>query len=141
MLRIYLQGYESSDLTELAELCRSCLQLDWDARVHMKAETPSEILSEASGSNASGSSASDSSASGSSAYDLPALFVMEDSKRDELDFAVSGLRALNFLHYLILRLCNKQDAFMVRPAYLPCQRLFAAAGAKACAFNAAYQRI
>ena len=99
MLLVYLQEYEMSALRELSELCRDCFGLDWDARVQAGTQAPGELIRKIS------------------SAELPALFILEDAHRDQLDKVVADIRGQNALHYLVLRLSEALDALFVRPPY------------------------
>ena len=99
MLLVYLQEYDLAALRELTELCRECFDLNWDARVQAGVQAPDELTGQITGD------------------DLPALFILEDTLRIELDKAVSEIRKRSALHYLVLRISEAMDALLVRPAY------------------------
>lgn len=99
MLSLYLQEYDSRNLRDLAELCRDSFMLDWEARVEACATAPDDLLEQVK------------------RADIPALFIMEDARREHLDQAVARIREQNGLHYLILRLYSVFDAIHIRPPF------------------------
>lgn len=99
MLLLYLQEYDPADLQSLTELCRNCLDLEWDSRVQSTATTPSKLLEQVK------------------REDSPALFLMDDTPQEELGAAVEQIRQWNPLHYLVLLLQTVQDALYPRPAF------------------------
>jgi len=102
MLHVYLQEYNADNLRQLTELCRNSFDWDWEARVHCETQELSKLLGQIDG------------------LEGPALFILEDSKRDALDEAVTAIRKQNALHYLVLRLKAVEDALLARPAYYRC---------------------
>ncbi len=99
MLLLYLQEYDSNALYELAANVRECFRLDWDARVEACELSPHNLMQRVQ------------------TNELPALFIMEDAKRGDLDTAVLSIREYNALHYLVLLLPTLQAAVDIRPPY------------------------
>ena len=99
MLLLYLQDYDAVALKRLSELCASGLDFEWDARVAKSAELPMELIRKIDN------------------WDVPALFIMEDTQYENLDVAVSEIRAKNALTYLVLSVPSELDALRLRPPY------------------------
>jgi DNA-binding LytR/AlgR family response regulator len=99
MLLLYLQEYDPGRLAEIEALCRENLAPDWEARIEYCAGTPTLMLGRVRHA------------------DIPALFIMEDARRGDLDAAVAQLRQQNALHYLVLRLHKAEDAALLRPVW------------------------
>jgi len=99
MLRVFVQEYNADNLRQLAELCRDCFDWDWEAKVQAEVQQLPQLAEQIAD------------------LDEPALFILEDDRREQLDEAVTAIRRQNALHYLVLRLKNIEDALLPRPAH------------------------
>ena len=100
MLRIFIQDYEEANLRQIVALCEDCIGFNWETRIVARSCNLEDILAHVPD------------------LDLPALFILEYAKSQELYLAVEKITRQNALHYMVLRLNSIKDAVSPKPPYL-----------------------
>ena len=100
MLRIFIQDYDAANLRRIAALCEDCISFGWETRIAARSCNLKDVLAHVPN------------------LDLPALFILEYARPEDLFMAVAEITRQNALHYLVLRLNSEKDAVSLRPPYL-----------------------